>query len=144
MQCFGGWGTWVGGGSSSGSQGNRLWDGHCLEEVYCRELWGSGLPLWLSWQRICLWYGRPRFDPWVGKIPWRRERLPTPVFWPGECHGLYSPWGGKESDTTERLSLHWGSTLRGGVEGGWREQDWADGGLGCNDECSYHGDSANP
>ena len=25
---------------------------------------------------------------WVGKIPWRRERLPTPVFWPGEFHGL--------------------------------------------------------
>ena len=45
------------------------------------------------------------FDPWVGKIPWRRERLPTAVFWPGEFHGLYSPWGHKESDTTERLSL---------------------------------------
>ena len=28
----------------------------------------------------------------LGKIPWRRERLPTPVFWPGEFHGLYSPW----------------------------------------------------
>ena len=46
------------------------------------------------------------FDPWVGRIPWRRERLPTPVFWPGEFHGLYSPWGHKESDTTEQLSLH--------------------------------------
>ena len=33
------------------------------------------------------------FDPWVEKIPWRRERLLTPVFWPGEFHGLYSPWG---------------------------------------------------
>ena len=33
------------------------------------------------------------FDPWVEKIPWRRERLPTPEFWPGEFHGLYSPWG---------------------------------------------------
>ena len=33
---------------------------------------------------------RPGFDPWVGKIPWRRERLPTPVFWPREFHGLYS------------------------------------------------------
>ena len=30
--------------------------------------------------------------------------LPTPVFWPGEFHGLYSLWGHKESDTTERLS----------------------------------------
>ena len=30
-------------------------------------------------------------ETWIGKIPWRRERLPTPVFWPGEFHGLYSP-----------------------------------------------------
>ena len=44
-------------------------------------------------------------QPLVGKIPWRRERLPAPVFWPGEFHGLHSPWGRKESDTTERLSL---------------------------------------
>ena len=43
----------------------------------------------------------PGFNPWVGKIPWRRERLPTPVFWPGEFHGLHGPWGCKESDTTE-------------------------------------------
>jgi len=41
--------------------------------------------------------------PGLGKIPWRRERLPTPVFRPGEFHGLYSPWGCKESDATERL-----------------------------------------
>ena len=51
--------------------------------------------------------GKPRFDPWVGKIPWRRERLLTPVSWPREFHGLYSPWGHKESDTTEQLSLHY-------------------------------------
>ena len=31
--------------------------------------------------------GRCGFDPWLGKIPWGRERLPTPVFWPGEIHG---------------------------------------------------------
>ena len=48
------------------------------------------------------------FDPWVGKIPWRRKRQPTPVFLPGKSHGPwslvgYSPWGRKESDTTERL-----------------------------------------
>ena len=63
------------------------------------------LPLWLSWLRICLQCGRPGFDPWVGKIPWRKERLPTLVFWPGEFHGLYNPWGRKELDTTDRLSL---------------------------------------
>ena len=50
-----------------------------------------------------LQWGRPGFDPWVGKSPWRRERLPTPVFWPGEFHG--HPWGRQESDMTGRLSL---------------------------------------
>ena len=53
---------------------------------------------------------RPGFGPWVGKIPWRREWQPTPVFLPEEYHGQrsllgYSPWGCKESDMTERLSL---------------------------------------
>ena len=43
------------------------------------------------------------------RIPWRRERLPTPEFWPGEFHGQrslasYSPWGRKESGPTEWLS----------------------------------------
>ena len=56
--------------------------------------------------------GKAGFDPWVVKIPWRRERLPTSAFWPAEFHGPYSPRGCKESDTTERLSLtpslvHW-------------------------------------
>ena len=41
---------------------------------------------------------------WVGKIPWRRERLHTPVFWTGEFHGQYTPRGRKESDMTEQLS----------------------------------------
>ena len=39
-------------------------------------------------------------------VPWRRERLPTPIFWPGEFHELYSPWGCNESDMTERLALY--------------------------------------
>ena len=44
---------------------------------------------------------------WVGKIRWRRERLPTPVFWPGEFHGLHSPWGHRvERDCTTSSSLH--------------------------------------
>ena len=47
---------------------------------------------------------RPRFDSWLGKTPWRREWIPTPVFLPGEFHGQrslagYSPWGLKELDT---------------------------------------------
>ena len=49
---------------------------------------------------------RHKFDPWIGKIPWRRAQQPTPVFLPGESHGQrslagYSPWGHKESDMTE-------------------------------------------
>ena len=52
---------------------------------------------------------RPRFDPWVRKILWRRECLPTPVFLPGKFHGQwslvgYSPWSLKELDTTEQLT----------------------------------------
>ena len=60
---------------------------------------------------------RYMFDPWVGKIPWRRKWLPTPVFLPGESHGQrslvgYSPCGLQscpESDMTEvtyRASTH--------------------------------------
>jgi len=50
-------------------------------------------------------------DPWVRKIPWRREWQPTPVFLPREFHGQrslvgYSLRGPKESETTERLSFH--------------------------------------
>ena len=58
------------------------------------------------------------FDPWVGKLPWRRKWQPTPVFLPGEFHGQrslagYSPWCCKESDTTEwlTLSLPWKHSL---------------------------------
>ena len=43
--------------------------------------------------------------PGLGRSPGEGERAPTPVFWPGEFHGLYSLWGCKESDTTERLLL---------------------------------------
>ena len=49
--------------------------------------------------------GRSGLYPCVGKTPWRREQLPTSVFWPAEFHGLYSPWSHKQLDTTEELSL---------------------------------------
>ena len=78
---------------------------------------GIDYPLQYSWSSLvaqlvnCLQCGRPGFNPWVGKIPWRRERLPTPVFLPGEFHGQrslvgYSLQGHKESDMTEKISLH--------------------------------------
>ena len=54
----------------------------------------------------CRRHKRPGFDPWVGKIPWRRAWQPTPVSLPGESYGQrslegYSPWCCKELDTTE-------------------------------------------
>ena len=67
-----------------------------------RRLDGKGIsyPVQYSWaflmaqplkNALAMW--RLGFDPWVWKIPWRREKSPTPVFWPGEFLGLYSPWG---------------------------------------------------
>ena len=79
---------------------------------------GLGYPLKCSWvslvaqlvknlPAICLL--RNLGETWVrslgGKIPWRWEWLPAPVFWHGKFHGLYSPCSCKELDMTERLSL---------------------------------------
>ena len=59
----------------------------------------------------CRRQNRYGFDPWVGKIPWRRKWQPTPVFLPGESHGRrslagYSPQSHKELDTTEHARAH--------------------------------------
>ena len=47
-------------------------------------------------------------ETWVQSLGWEdpleKERLPTPVFWPGEFQELYSPWGRKVSGTTEQIS----------------------------------------
>ena len=58
---------------------------------------GIGYPLQYSWASLVaqLIKNLPAMrETWVqsqvGLIPWRRERLPTPVFWPGEFHGLYN------------------------------------------------------
>ena len=88
-------------GAPGGGKGNDLW-----------ILGGVGLPKWLSGKEPicqCRRQRRCRFDPWAGKIPWRRAWWPTPVFLSGESRGQrslvdYSPWGHKELDTTERLS----------------------------------------
>ena len=67
--------------------------------------------------------GRRGFDPWVRKFPWRRKWQPTPVFLPGESHGQRSlvgcsPWGRKEWDRIERLTLvceFWGNDIQSRV-----------------------------
>ena len=83
----------------------------------------SDMTEWLNWterwlgaslvaqlKRICLQYRRPRFNPWVRKIPWRRKCLTHSNILPGKSHGHRSlvgcsPWGRKELGTTERLTL---------------------------------------
>ena len=69
---------------------------------------GIGYPLQYSWASFVaqLVKNPPAVrEMWIRSLdwedPWRGERLPTPVFWPGEFHGLYSPWPLKESDMTE-------------------------------------------
>ena len=65
---------------------------------------------------ICLQCRRHKYDPWVGKIPWKRKWHATPGFLPGKSHGQrrlagYSPWCHKESDTTERTQMKELNTL---------------------------------
>ena len=57
--------------SNSGSEGDS-WEYLGQQGVQANQL-----PWWLRWQRIHLQCRRPRFDPWVGKIPWRRQWQPT-------------------------------------------------------------------
>ena len=66
--------------------------------------------MWLIGKESACKCRRRGFDPLIGKIPWRRKWQPTPVSLPGESHGQKSlvgcsPWGCKESGTTERLTL---------------------------------------
>ena len=114
-----------------------------MTEALCREfslpvwlLWG--FPWWLKGKRICLQCRRPGFNPTVGKIPWRREWLPTPVFLTGKFHRQrslagYSSWGRKELDMTEGETAGWHHGLDG------RESEWTpgdgdeQGGLACCD-----------
>ena len=87
------------------------------------HLWKPSFIKWVTDQYVVDWLCRwlsgkesacnvgDRFHPWVGKIPWRWDWQPTPVFLPGKSHGHrslagYSPWGCKAFDTTERLSVH--------------------------------------
>ena len=73
------------------------------------------LPWGLWWERICLQSRRPGFDPWVGKIPWRMEWLPIPVFLPGEFHGQRS-LAGYKSMGLQRVGRDWvTNTLSSGV-----------------------------
>ena len=71
------------------------------------DIWG--FPWGLSGKESACQRRRPKFDPWVRKIPWKRKWQPTPVFclgnpmdrgaWWATVHGV-----AKEMDMTERLN----------------------------------------
>ena len=93
--------------------GRRFCLSSCFRVLSCFTMLNTmaGIPRWLSGKESTCQYRRPKFDPWVGKIPRRRAWQPTPVFLPGKPHGQrslagYSPGGSKESDSTEQLSIH--------------------------------------
>ena len=68
------------------------------------------IPWWLMRLRIRLQCRRLRFDPWVGKIPWRREWKPTPVFFSGESQGQRSlDWVTTTFNLLKCNSLNWNS-----------------------------------
>ena len=55
-----------------------------------------GIPCWLRQYSVCLQWGRPGFDTWVVKIPWRRKWQPPPILMPRKFHGwrsLVAPGG---------------------------------------------------
>ena len=72
---------------------------------------GMGYPFQYYWASVVaqLVKNLPTMrETWVQSLGWEdpleKGKVPTPVFWPGEFHRLYSPWGHKESDRTEKLS----------------------------------------
>ena len=92
---------------------------HAMNEIPVRFLSqedspgeGIGHPLQYSWTFLVAQTVKnlsAGFDDWIGKIPWRRARQPTPGFLPGESHGQRSlagcsPWSCKELDTTEGVT----------------------------------------
>ena len=71
-----------------------------------------GLSRWPSDKESACQCRRCGLNPWVRKMPWRRKWQPTPVFLPGIFHSQrslagYSPWGRRELDTTEHISVTW-------------------------------------
>ena len=106
-----------GSGDSPGGHGNPL-QYSCLESPHGRSLAGYGP--WghkesdrteINTFTFKLLHEGLLFNPWVRKIPWRRKWQPTPVFLPGKSYRQrslvgYSPWGYKELNMTEPLSMH--------------------------------------
>ena len=101
-----------------------LWPFHTawgirITNLICRiiDFWGTcDLPTRLPWcfrrQSICLQCGRPGFDPWVRKIPWRRKWQSIPAFLPGGSHG-WRVLAGLQSRGLQRVRHDWATnTIR--------------------------------
>ena len=79
----------------------------------------ASLSWWLRWLTVCLQCRRPELNTWVGKILWRREWQPTPLFLPGENHGQRSLHGTtarcytrpKDTQLMEDVILAWHRSL---------------------------------
>ena len=93
----------------------------------------TGLLWWVGGKESACQCRRLGFDPWIGKIPWRRKWQPTPVSL-RKSHGWrslagYSPWAPKESDTAEQLHFHF--LMLGMIKGrrrrGLQRMRWLDG-----------------
>ena len=104
-----------------GGQGADWEDMAAVEEMGAFSAAPWGFPAGSDGKESACQCKRRGLDPWVGKIPWRRKRQATPVFWPGEAHGQRSlagcrPGSCKQWHTTERLTLsHTWSRLQRGV-----------------------------
>ena len=77
-----------------------------------------GYPLQYSWASLVVQLPLAMWETWVWSLDCkdsrRRGRLPTPVFWPGEFHGLSSPWGHRDrynwttfTFTSENRGMRW-------------------------------------
>ena len=79
----------------------------CCDHPNCHA---NKLPRGLSGKESACQHRRLKFNPWVGKIPWRRKRPPTPASLPGESHGQRSlvgySHGVTELEVTEQVSMH--------------------------------------
>ena len=80
-----------------------------LSHIFWNTQFVWGLPWWVGGKESTCQCRRREFDPWVRKIPWRRKWQPSPIFLPEKsCRQRslagYSPWGLRESDTTEQLN----------------------------------------
>ena len=82
MGCLSMLATWLQTSLRVGSPGGTKTD-----ETIAHMVLETGLPWRLSSKEPACWFRRWRFEPGVGKIPWRRKWQPTPVFSPGEPHG---------------------------------------------------------